>query len=191
MSHRCASKPLLWLLILAIFLHILNLHLDLSGFSVLVSICCSWARQSLTWNRAHGLPRIDMVQNYVRWRWKGVVKEAFFNNFCLLTIFIINSWEFFIVKWNLVAFYEIIIEVDWQDLWVLHRLFGVFWKILVIDIFLRLLTVVRSGRWILIRPLRIWMLRWRAGSGASSFSGFRCWLMWACLGFLTISWRLC
>ena len=68
-----------------------------------------------------------------------VVKESFFNQICLLLVIIVDLGELLVVQWDVVTFNEVVVEVDGEDLGVLHGLVGVFRQVLVVDVVGRLL----------------------------------------------------
>lgn len=95
--------------------------------------------------RAHGLPRVDVVQDHVRRNRQRVVKESFFDDLGLLRVFIVDFRKLLVVQWNLVPFDEVVIEVDWQDLWVLEGFLRLR-EVLMINV---LLNIWVSGRGLL------------------------------------------
>jgi hypothetical protein len=87
------------------------------------------------------------------WCWQSIVKEPFPDNFVLLLIIIIDFRVLLVMQRNLISLNEIIIEMDWQHLRVLHLLLNIFWQLLAVNILI-LLILLTNRSWIISSILR-------------------------------------
>ena len=59
----------------------------------------------------------------MRWYWQSVVHKSVFYDFGILLVFIVDPRVLFIEERDLVSFDEVVVEMDWKDLGLLHLLF--------------------------------------------------------------------
>ena len=107
LSHRRASQSwvALDLLVLAVFDSLDHVPSFRDG------LAAEWRLLGIL-ERAHSFPRINMIQNHVRWNRQSVIKESFLDDISLLRILIINFGELLIMQWNLISFDKIVVEMN-------------------------------------------------------------------------------
>lgn len=90
----------------------------------------------------HSLPRVNVVENHVGRSGQRGVKEALSNHLRLLLVLVVYARVLLVVKRDAFSLDEVVVEVNWQHLWVWDDLLVVFWQDLVVNIVSRLLYVV-------------------------------------------------
>lgn len=83
-----------------------------------------------------------MVENHVGRSGQRGVKEALSNHLRLLLVLVVYARVLLVVKRDAFSLDEVVVEVNWQHLWVWDDLLVVFWQDLVVNIVSRLLYVV-------------------------------------------------
>ena len=85
----------------------------------------------------HDIPRVYVVQNYVRRRWQCLVEESLLDHLGLLLVLVIHAGVLLVVERNLVSLHEVVAEVDGQRLRILHLLLCLVRQVLVVNVLLR------------------------------------------------------
>ena len=109
LSHRRTSQSRVTLTANLLILTVFNSLDHVSSFGD--GLAAEWWLLGVL-ERAHCFPRVNVIQNYVRWNRQGVIEESLFDDISLLRILIINLRELLIMQWNLIPFDEVVVEVD-------------------------------------------------------------------------------